>query len=281
MKLVSWNVNGLRSVEGKGRLGEFLVAHEPDVVCLQEIKMDAGQAGFFEDKYAEWRQFYGFARKKGYAGTAIWVRKDLEDVNERDDRAAELSTKSVQTGEVLNVQFDEDLTDQFGDLQDEGRVVAVEFDGFYLVNVYSPHTKRELERLPIKEKWNAAVLRKVKELERVKPVVLCGDLNVAHREIDLANPKANEFNAGFTKEERADFDRFMEAGLVDTFRLKNGDVTGAYTWWTWRANARARNIGWRIDYFLVSEILAGRVEGAEVLSEVMGSDHCPVSLTLS
>ncbi|MCL2444578.1 exodeoxyribonuclease III [Candidatus Saccharibacteria bacterium] len=265
MKIYSWNVNGLRAVESKGKLEELLRVEKPDVVCFQEIKMDEGAAGGFREKYAGFEQFYSFAGKKGYSGTGIWVSK-----------------KCVHLGmvDLTGVLDRGELVDEFGDALSEGRLIAVEFEGFYLVNMYAPHTKRELERLPLKRRWNEMILKLLKELEEVKPVVLAGDFNVAHREIDLANPKQNVMNAGFTKEEREDFDKFMEAGLVDTFREFNPEKTEVYTWWTWRAKARERNVGWRIDYFVVSKDFIHRVIGAGVHADVFGSDHCPVSLTI-
>lgn len=265
MRLFSWNVNGLRSVSSKGALDAFLANYMPDIICFQEIKMDERQAEAFQKRYADYRHFYNFADKRGYSGTAIWVNKKLL---QPDLERVELNFKKTC------------LIDSYGDAMREGRLLVLKLEELYLVNVYSPHTKRGLERLPLKQKWDGMLLSYLKELEKEKPVVVCGDFNIAHREIDIANPKQNVFNAGFTKEERADFDEFMAAGLTDTFRYLHPDEAGAYTWWTWRANARARNIGWRIDYFLVSSSLKGRLKNAEVHQDVMGSDHCPVSVVL-
>ncbi len=262
MKLFSWNVNGIRATVQKGAFGKFVSEFEPDVICLQETKAKQGQA---EIDLPEYTEYWNDANKPGYSGTAIFSK---------------VKPAEVFYGFDAKTQKKFDFTDVFGDITQEGRLTTAEYDKFLLVCVYSPHTKRELERLPMKQTWDAALLEHMRVLEKRKPVVVCGDLNVAHREIDLANPKQNEFNAGFTVEERADFDKLVAAGFIDTFRLLHPDETGAYTWWTWRAGARARNIGWRIDYFLVSESLRNRVKSAEIHPEVLGSDHCPVSLDI-
>ena len=266
MKLFSWNVNGLRSVVDKGAIDVFFTTFTPDVVCFQEIKVDEAQYmdSGIDERYPEYYKYFNFAAKKGYSGTAVWSKEE---------------PLSVRYGFSDSVLEKFELKDEFGDANREGRLITAEFEQFWIVGTYSPHTKRNLERLRVKREWDDALLTHIQAMERTKPVVVCGDFNIAHREIDLANPKANELNAGFTKEERADFDKFVESGLIDTFRLVNGDKTGAYTWWTWRAKARERNIGWRIDYFLVSERLKNVVD-AKIYPEIMGSDHCPVGLII-
>lgn len=250
MKLISWNVNGLRAVLKKGFL-DFVRKEKPDVLCLQEIKAAR------EDVTVElpgYEQFWNSAERKGYSGTAVFTRvKPLKVVN------------------GLGI----DKHDA------EGRVIRVEFPDFFLVNVYTPNSKRGLERLPYRTKeWDVDFLKTMRSLEKKKPVIFCGDLNVAHTEIDLANPKTNMKNHGFTPEERAGFDRIVEAGYVDSFRVfeKSG---GHYTWWSPMSNARARNIGWRIDYFCLSKALAPRLKKAWILPHVLGSDHCPVAVELS
>jgi exodeoxyribonuclease-3 len=261
MKLFSWNVNGLRSVIQKGEFEKFIQTYQPDIVCLQETKAKQGQA---EVDLPEYEEFWNDAVKPGYAGTAIFTK------------AKPLSVSTTFAGSASA----KGLSDGFGDATTEGRLITAEYADFYLVNTYSPHTKRELERLPLKRQWDKALLEHTQELQKAKPVIVCGDFNIAHQPIDLANPKQNEHNAGFTAEERADFDQFVKAGFVDTFRHLHPSETGAYTWWTWRANARARNIGWRIDYFVASPALMPRVKLAQIHPEQMGSDHCPVSLEL-
>jgi exodeoxyribonuclease-3 len=260
MKLFSWNVNGLRAVIQKGEFKKFIQEYQPDVLCLQETKAKQGQA---EIDLPEYKEFWSDAVKPGYAGTAIFTKTEP------------LSVSTTFAGPGLAK-----LIDEFGDATQEGRLITAEFKDFYLVNTYSPHTKRELERLPLKQRWDAALLDHLQELQKTKPVVACGDFNIAHQAIDLANPKQNEHGAGFTAEERTDFDRLVQAGFVDTFRHLNPNETGAYTWWTWRANARARNVGWRIDYFVISSALMPKVKSAAIHPEQLGSDHCPVSLEL-
>jgi exodeoxyribonuclease III len=267
MKLFSWNVNGLRAIDSKCALKLFIDDYSPDVLCMQEIKISEDQIETegFGGKFSGYRQYYSFADKKGYSGTAIWSKNEAISVQEK------FSDEIIQ-------KFN--LVDKFGDASKEGRLLLLEFADFYLINSYSPNTKRDLERLELKRNWDAALMEYIGELQKKKPVVICGDLNIAHREIDLANPKSNQNNAGFTAEERADFDNFMSRGLIDTFRHLHPDKKDAYTWWTWRANARVRNIGWRIDYFLVSPGLVGEIAEASIHQDVIGSDHCPVSLTL-
>lgn len=249
MKLVSWNVNGLRAVLRKNFL-EYLGEERPDVICLQETK--AGEADVEAVWPGEYAAYWNAAEKKGYSGTLILTKARPERV-------------------VCGI----------GDAEHdrEGRVLTAEYPGFHLVNVYTPNSQRELTRLPYRMAWDRAFLGYLKELERSKPVVCCGDMNVAHTEIDLANPKSNVRNHGFTVEERAGFTALVEAGFVDTFReFEKGG--GHYTWWSPMAGARARNVGWRIDYFLVSRALRSGLKGAFIRRDVMGSDHCPVGIEL-
>ena len=263
MKLVSWNVNGIRSVHKKGALVPFLEAVKPAIVCLQETKAEEHQSEVDLPDYEEyWNSSKG---RKGYAGTAIFSK-----------------TKPLS----LIFGFPEDilkkykLADGYGDPNEEGRGVTAEYEDFYVVNVYTPNSKPDLGRLVLRHKhWDPAFLAFCKQLEKNKPVIFCGDLNVAHTEDDLANPRANEGEHGFTKEERKGIDAITEAGFVDTFRLFTKG-NGHYSWWTHFANARARNVGWRIDYIFVSKTLASKVRSAKIHADVMGSDHCPVSLEL-
>ena len=250
MKLISWNVNGIRAALKTGHFDTFVADHKPDVLCLQETKAHPDQVTLesLEGFHAVWN----CAEKRGYSGTAIYSKK------------APLST-ALGMG-----KSEHDL---------EGRVVTAEFRDFFLVNVYTPNSQRELVRLPYRKKWDKAFLAYIRSLEATKPVIFCGDLNVAHTEIDLANPKSNRKNAGFSDEERASFDRIVAAGFVDTFRAFTPEP-GHYSWWTYRNNARERNIGWRLDYWIVSNQLMPKVKASEILSDVMGSDHCPVSLQM-
>jgi exodeoxyribonuclease-3 len=264
MKLFSWNVNGIRSVIKKGDFEAFIKKYQPDVLCLQETKAKQGQA---EIDLPEYEEYWNDADRAGYSGTAIFSK---------------IKPLGVRFGFTEEINSKYDFRDQFGDASREGRVTTLEFDDFYLVTQYTPNAKRDLERLNFRDEvWDPAFLEYVKELERSKPVVFCGDLNVAHQEIDLANPKANVGNAGFTDKERTGFQKYLDAGFIDTFRSLHPDTLDAYTWWTWRANARARNIGWRIDYFVVSKALKNRVKTAEIYPLQTGSDHCPISLELT
>ena len=249
MKLVSWNVNGLRAVIGKD-FYESVKALNPDVLCLQEIKMQKGQCSVDLPGY---EQYFNCADKKGYSGTAVFSRVPVQGV-------------------TYGIGIDEH--------DHEGRVITLDMGDFYLVTVYTPNAQRELTRLDYRMAWEDAFLRYLKELERDKPVVFCGDLNVAHREIDLRNPSSNVNNAGFTPQERGKLTALLSSGFVDTFRYFHPEETGAYTWWSYMFHARERNTGWRIDYFIVSEALRERLEGACIHPEVFGSDHCPVELTL-
>ncbi len=248
MKLISWNVNGLRAVLNKGFL-DFIKKEDPDILCLQETKIDAGVKLELPSHYD---MHWNFAEKKGYSGVAIFSKIKPISV-----------TKGI--GQALD---------------SEGRVLTVEFEKFYLVNVYTPNSKDDLSRIPIRHKdWDPAFLKHCQMLEKKKPVVFCGDLNVAHEQIDLKNWKSNEGKKGYTKEEREGFSNFIKAGFVDTFRSLYPKKE-QYSWWSYMGGARSRNVGWRIDYFLISNALKKKVLDAKILDDVMGSDHCPVTLEL-
>lgn len=265
MKLYSWNVNGIRAVINKGELTKFVETHQPDIICLQETKAQEGQAVIDLPEYTE---YWNSAVKKGYSGTAIFTK---------------IKPHQVINGFVDGIAEKHGLThDSYGDPQGEGRVISAEFDDFWVVTVYTPNSKRDLSRLSLREtQWDPAFLAHVKELEKSKPVLFCGDLNVAHTEIDLARPKDNAKNAGFTPQERAGMDNIIAAGFVDTFRAENPDKTDAYTWWTAWGGARAKNVGWRIDYWCASKSIVDRIKSANIHADQMGSDHCPVSIEIS
>ncbi len=248
-KLLSWNVNGLRACVGKGFL-EFFHQADADVFCLQETKLQAGQ---IELELPGYYQYWNYAVKKGYSGTALFSK---------------MEPLSVAYGLGLEVH------DQ------EGRVITAEFPDYYVVTCYTPNSQNELARLPYRMEWEDAWLAYLKGLEQKKAVVICGDFNVAHKEIDLKNPKTNRNNAGFTDEERDKFTRLLDAGFIDTYRYFYPEQEGVYSWWSYRFRAREKNAGWRIDYFCVSDSLKGRLKGARIHTEVMGSDHCPVELEL-
>lgn len=250
MKLISWNVNGIRACVGKGFLDYFKEA-DADVFCIQETKMQAGQLELDLEGY---EQYWNYAQRKGYSGTAIFTKK---------------KPLSVSYG----IGIEEHDT--------EGRVITLEFEDFYMITVYTPNSQNELARLDYRMEWEDAFLSYLKKLEENKPVIICGDLNVAHQEIDLKNPKTNRKNAGFTDEERSKFQTLLDNGFIDTFRYFYPDQTGIYSWWSYRFQARAKNAGWRIDYFLVSDSLKDRLTDAKIHTDVMGSDHCPVELVLS
>jgi exodeoxyribonuclease-3 len=263
VKIFSWNVNGIRAVVKKDALQPFLDKEQPDILCLQEVKAKEDQVDLQLNGY---RTIWFAAEKPGYSGTAIFTK---------------VEPLQVITGFPEDIIKQYDVTgDTYGNPNLEGRVIAAEFDSFWLVTVYTPNAKDGLTRLDLRYKhWDPAFLAYCQRLEQTKPVVFCGDLNVAHTEDDLANPKPNRGKKGFTDEERAGFDAFIHAGFVDTLRLfKQGN--GYYTWWSHFANARGRNVGWRIDYFLVSRDLKDKVKDADIHPQVMGSDHCPVSVTL-
>lgn len=263
MKIFSWNVNGIRAVVKKGALQDFVQKYDPDILCLQETKAERGQA---EIDLPEYTEYWNSAEKKGYSGTAIFTKP---------------LPHTVVNGLPDDLRQKYDMTDDgYGDPNAEGRITAAEYDQFWLVTVYTPNTKDDLSRLDLRYRhWDPAFLEYVQRLEQTKPVVFCGDLNVAHTELDLANPKPNQGKKGFTQEERGGFQAFIDAGFVDTLRLfKQGN--GYYTWWSHFANARARNVGWRIDYVLVSASLKDKVKDAQIHADVTGSDHCPVSVMI-
>lgn len=263
MKLVSWNVNGIRAVHKKGLFEPMIEKLKPDVICLQETKAQQHESPVDFPQYKEyWNSSRG---KKGYAGTALFTKhKPIGVVNDFPE----------------SIEKKYNLVDGYGDPNAEGRVIMAEYDTFFLVNVYTPNSKPDLTRLTLRHKhWDPAFLAYCLHLERSKPVVFCGDLNVAHTEDDLANPKANEGEHGFTKEEREGVDKMIEAGFVDTFRMFTKG-NGHYSWWTHFANARARNVGWRLDYWFVGNKLAKKVKRSEIHSELYGSDHCPVLLDI-
>ncbi|MDR1953660.1 MAG: exodeoxyribonuclease III [Clostridiales Family XIII bacterium] len=249
MKLITWNVNGLRAVLKKGFL-DFCASQQADAYCLQETKMQQGQA---EVDLAGYREYWNSADRKGYSGTAVFSR-----------------------AKPLSVSYDIDAEGH----DTEGRSITVEYDSFYLVNEYTPNAQDGLKRIEYRMAWEDARRAYLKALDAKKPVVLCGDLNVAHEEIDLKNPKSNRGNPGFSDEERGKFGELLGAGFTDSFRHLYPDLTGAYTWWSYRANARANNAGWRIDYFLVSNRIADRIVDVVLLNNVYGSDHCPVMLEI-
>ena len=254
MKLISWNVNGLRAVVNKG-FKEFFKEIDADIFCIQETKMQEAQLDenileIFEGYNAYWNS----AEKKGYSGTAIFTKQ-----------------------KPLNVTYGIGKEEH----DKEGRVITLEFEKFYIVNIYTPNSKRELERLDYRQLWEDEIRAYLLKLKENKPVVMCGDLNVAHTEIDLKNPKTNRKNAGFTDEERAKMTELLNAGFVDTFRYKYPEVEGKYSWWSYMFHAREKNAGWRIDYFIVSENLKDKIEDAQILDNIYGSDHCPVELDLN
>lgn len=249
LKFISWNVNGLRACCEKGFVETFRRL-DADFFCLQETKMQAGQLDLQFDGY---RSYWNYAEKKGYSGTAVFTRL-----------------------EPLSVVYGLDMEEH----DREGRVITLEMDTFYLVTVYTPNSQDGLKRLDYRMRWEDDFLAYLKRLEEKKPVVVCGDLNVAHKEIDLKNPKTNRRNAGFTDEEREKFSTLLASGLTDTFRYFYPDLRDAYSWWSYRFKAREKNAGWRIDYFLVSSLLESRLAGAAIHADVFGSDHCPVELTL-
>lgn len=250
MKLISWNVNGLRACMGKGFL-DFFQMQEADIFCLQETKLQEGQISLELPGY---HQYWNYALKKGYSGTAVFTKE-----------------------EPLCVTYGMGIWEH----DQEGRVITLEFPAFYLITVYTPNSQDGLARLDYRMRWEDDFLAYVKKLEEKKPVIFCGDLNVAHREIDLKNPKTNRKNAGFTDEERAKFTHMTEVGLIDTFRYFYPDTEGAYSWWSYRFHARDKNAGWRIDYFMVSECLKAALQDALIYKDIFGSDHCPIGLLLN
>jgi exodeoxyribonuclease III len=264
LRLFSWNVNGLRAVTNKGELQAFFANFQPDIVGFQEIK--ASQDQIDTTLFSDYYQVFNSAQRKGYSGTAIYSK--IAPLSIAQDIPADIADKYHLTD------------DQYGDANSEGRVLTAEFEQFYFVTVYTPNTKGDLSRLGLRhQKWDPAFLEYMLRLEQHKPVIFCGDLNVAHQEIDLANPKANRGKHGFTDEERQGFSNFLDAGLIDTLRQFNQQPE-QYTWWSHFAKARQRNIGWRIDYFLLSKQLLPKLLSAEIHAEQMGSDHCPISIEI-
>lgn len=250
MKFISWNVNGIRACVGKGFL-EFFKEADADIFCIQESKMQAGQ---LELNLPGYHQYWNYAEKKGYSGTAVFTKK-----------------KPVSVANGMGIE----------EHDKEGRLITLEFEDFYMVTVYTPNSQNELARLDYRMTWEDAFLAYLKKLEETKPVIVCGDMNVAHKEIDLKNPKTNRKNAGFTDEEREKFGILLDSGFVDTFRYFYPEREGIYSWWSYRFRAREKNAGWRIDYFLVSEVLKDKLKDAKILTDVLGSDHCPVELNIN
>ncbi len=250
MKLVSWNVNGIRACVQKGFEDTFKTL-DADIFCIQESKMQAGQLDLSLDGYY---QYWNYAEKKGYSGTAIFTKQE-----------------PVLVSYGMNIE----------EHDKEGRVITLEFDTFYMVTVYTPNSQNELARLDYRMKWEDAFRNYLLVLNEKKPVIVCGDMNVAHREIDLKNPKTNRKNAGFTDEERGKFTELLKSGFVDTYRYLYPDMEGVYSWWSYRFSARAKNAGWRIDYFLVSDAVKDNIQEAKIHMEIMGSDHCPVELEIN
>ena len=256
LKIFSWNVNGIRAVLRKGALQDFVAEYQPDILCLQETKAKQGQA---EVDFEEYEEIWNSAERAGYSGTAIFTK-----------------IKPVSTQ-----NFKINVKDKFGDLSTEGRVLVAEFKDFYLVNVYTPNSKPDLSRLKLRyESWDPKFLDLLRELEIKKPVITCGDFNAAHQNIDIARPDANHHNAGFTDEEREGISNIIDAGFVDSFRFLHPN-SERYTWWSHWGNARANNVGWRIDYFFISSRLKKDLVGAEIYESIFGSDHCPISINLN
>lgn len=249
MRFISWNVNGLRACMQKGFM-DFFKEADSDFFCLQETKLQEGQIALDLEGY---EQFWNYAEKKGYSGTAIYAKN-----------------KPLSVAYGIGV----------AEMDTEGRVITLEYEKFYLVTCYTPNSQRELARLDYRMRWEEAFTAYLKKLDGHKPVIICGDLNVAHQPIDLKNPASNHKNAGFTDQERSCFTNLLAQGFTDTFRYKNPEATGAYTWWSYMFNARANNAGWRIDYFLVSKRLAEKITATEIYAHILGSDHCPVGLEL-
>ncbi|MBG9443604.1 exodeoxyribonuclease III [Cytobacillus firmus] len=249
MKLVSWNVNGIRACVKKGFIGYFKEV-DADIFCIQESKLQEGQIELVLDGY---HQYWNYALKKGYSGTAVFTKK-----------------------EPISVRYG--LGDE--ETEPEGRILTLEYEDFYLVNVYTPNSKRDLARLPYRLEWEERIREYLLELDGIKPVIMCGDLNVAHNDIDLKNAKSNRGNSGFTDEERDRMTRLLGSGFVDAFRYKYPEAEGAYTWWSYMAKVRERNIGWRIDYFIISEKLQEKIIDSQIHCDIMGSDHCPVALEM-
>ena len=253
MKLISWNVNGLRASVNKG-FKEFFEEIQADVFCIQETKMQVEQLNIIiESIFQGYHQYWNSAEKKGYSGTAIFTKK-----------------------EPISVKYGLGIEEH----DKEGRLITLEYDNFYIVNCYTPNSKRELERLPYRMIWEDEVRKYLISLDKIKPVIYCGDLNVAHKEIDLKNDKANIGNSGFTYEERDKMTELLKSGFIDTFRYKYPEKDDAYTWWSYMGRAREKNIGWRIDYFIISNRIKEKMEDAKIHSNILGSDHCPIELDI-
>ena len=249
MKLISWNVNGIRACSNKG-FSEFFTQIDADIFCIQETKCQPDQ---IELKFENYQSYWNSAEKKGYSGTAIFTKKN-----------------------PINVTYGIGIEEH----DKEGRIITLEFEGFYLINNYTPNSKRELERLEYRQIWEDEIRKYLLKLNEKKPIIMCGDLNVAHKEIDLKNPKQNRRNAGFTDEERSKMTELLEAGFTDTFRYLYPEKENEYTWWSYMGNAREKNVGWRIDYFIVSKEIESEIKEARIHQEILGSDHCPVELNI-
>lgn len=295
MKIFSWNVNGLRAVLKKGAFQSFIAEHQPDILCLQETKAQPGQAVVDLPDYTE---IWHSAERPGYSGTAIFTKIPVlatsvaSTTGVIDPISTSNTTSTTPIDALLSPEAPSnstpdlpkfhiaDCADQFGDPCREGRVLTAEFEHFYLVDVYTPNSKRALERLALRhDLWDPAILHYLQRLEQTKPVIICGDFNAAHTEIDLARPKENRHNAGFTDEEREGITNLLAAGFTDTFRTLHPDQR-RYTWWSHWGHARENNVGWRIDYFFISKSLERHLQAAEIYESVTGSDHCPISITL-
>lgn len=261
MKIYSWNVNGIRAVLKKGELQAFIAKHQPDILCIQETKAQEGQA---EIDLPEYQEYWNSAEKKGYSGTAIFTK--IEPLQVILGIPSEIAQKYA-------------LSDSYGDTTKEGRVVTLEFDEFFISTVYTPNAKDDLSRISMRLAWDPAYLEFMNSLQKQKPVVFCGDFNVAHTELDLARPRENDGKKGFTKEERSGIEAMLTSQFVDTFRTQNQE-SGNYTWWSAWGAARERNVGWRIDYIMVSKVLTPLIKNARIHADVFGSDHCPVSINL-
>lgn len=263
MKIYSWNMNGIRAVQRKGLFQPFLDEYQPDILCIQETKANHEQIDL---DWPEYEEYWHSAEKKGYSGTAIFTKH---------------SPIEVVNGLPEDIQAKYQLTDTYGDTTKEGRVITAEFEPFYVSTVYTPNAKDDLSRIPMRQQWDPAYLEYMNRLQEIKPVIFCGDFNVAHTELDLARPKENRGKKGFTDEERSGIDAMLTKGFVDTLRHFNKDTPELYTWWSHFAAARERNVGWRIDYIMVSEVLVPMIKNARIHPNVFGSDHCPVSIDLN
>ena len=263
MKIFSWNVNGIRAVARKGELQAFLDKFDPDIFCIQETKANHDQ---FDLDFEQYEEYWHSAERKGYSGTAIFTKHE---------------PVTVLAGLPEDIVKKYKLEDNYGDTTKEGRVLTLEFEPFYVSTVYTPNAKDDLSRIPMRQQWDPAYLEYMDQLQKQKPVIFCGDFNVAHQEIDLARPKPNKGKKGFTDEERAGFAAMLEKGFVDTLRHFHPDTPELYTWWSHWGGARERNVGWRIDYVMVSEALTSLLKNARIHPEQMGSDHCPVSIEIN